>query len=51
MPKRFNKAVVSWYKNRYNSEIKEEWVVSTTGVILGIRLLLEVLTKENDGVI
>lgn len=51
IPDRFNKAVVSWYKNRYDSTIKEEWIISTTGVILGIRLLLEVLTKENDGVI
>ena len=51
IPDRFNKAVVSWYKNRYDSTIKEDWIIPTTGVILGIRLLLEVLTKEGDGVI
>ena len=51
IPKRFNKSVVSWYKHRYNSVIKEEWVIPTTGVILEIRILLDILTKENDGVI
>lgn len=51
IPKRFNQSIISWYKKRYNSEVKENWIVSSTGVILEIRILLDVLTKENDGII
>lgn len=51
IPDRFYKAISSWYKNRYNSVVKEEWIIPSTGVILEIRILLDILTKENDGVI
>ena len=51
IPDRFFKAISSWYKNRYNSVVKEEWIIPSTGVILEIRILLDILTKENDGVI
>ena len=51
IPDRFNKAIVSWYKTRYNSLVKEEWIISTTGVVLEIRILLDIFTKENEGVI
>ena len=51
IPKQFNEAIVSWYKNRYNSVVKEEWIIPSTGVILEMRILLDVITKENDGII
>lgn len=51
IPNRFKESIVSWYKNRYNSNLKEEWIIPSTGVILEIRILLDVLTKENDGII
>lgn len=51
VPKRFNEAVAKWYKTRYNSTINEEWVIPSSGVVLEIRILLDVLTKENEGVI
>ena len=51
IPFRFKTAVASWYKKRYNSYVNENWVIPSTGVILEIRILLEIFTKENDGII
>ena len=51
VPDRFKEAIFIWYKNRYDSLIDKEWIVPMTGVILEIRILLEILTKENEGVI
>ena len=51
IPEAFKEAVVKWYKKRYNSDISTEWVVPTSGVILEIRLLLDLLTEKGDGVI
>ncbi len=51
VPDRFNEAICNWYKNRYNSTLDKEWIIPMTGVILEIRILLEILTKENEGII
>lgn len=51
IPDAFNESIVSWYKKRYNSTLSKEWIVSTTGVILEIRMLLDVLTNPGDGII
>ncbi len=51
VPDRFKEAICSWYKNRYNATLNKEWIIPMTGVILEIRILLEILTKENEGVI
>lgn len=51
VPIRFNQAVVNWYQKRYDVSIEESWVIPTSGVILEIRVLLDLLTKEGDGVI
>ena len=51
VPKRFSEAVSLWYKKRYNSNVPADAVLPSTGVLLIIRILLDVLTKENDGVI
>lgn len=47
----FCKAVSHWYLKRYNSVVKEEWIVPSTGVIIEMRVLLELLTNEGDGII
>lgn len=51
IPNEFNNAIVEWYKRRYGSFVSPEWIIPSTGVILEIRVLLEILTKENDGII
>ena len=51
VPQRFNEAVALWYKKRYNANVDYEWVIPSTGVILEMRILLDVITKEGDGVV
>lgn len=51
VPDKFKEAICNWYKKRYNATIQNEWIIPTSGVILEIRILLEILTKENEGVI
>lgn len=51
IPKAFAESVVLWYKKRYDSNVSNEWVIPSTGVILSIRILLDILTKEGEGVI
>ena len=51
IPVEFNEAIVNWYKKRYDSLVLNEWIVPSTGVVLEIRVLLDAITKEGDGVI
>ena len=51
IPDEFFDAIKYWYKKRYDSNILTEWIIPSTGVILSIRMLLDILTKEGDGVI
>lgn len=51
IPDQFYDSIVKWYKKRYNTNVSKEWIVPTTGVILEIRMLLDILTKPGDGVI
>lgn len=51
IPCEFYNSIVNWYKKRYDTTVFKEWIVPTTGVILEIRMLLDILTKPGDGVI
>lgn len=51
VPDRFKEAICNWYAKRYNAQVEKEWIVPSTGVILEIRILLEFLTKEKEGII
>lgn len=51
VPNAFYDSIVCWYKKRYNTNLLKDWIVPTTGVILEIRMLIEILTKAGDGVI
>ena len=50
LPDEFNEAIVRWY-SRYDATVDPMWVSTCTGVVLGIRVILDIITKENDGVI
>ena len=50
IPDKFYESISSWYK-RYNSEVDTSWISAQTGVITSIRVILDALTKEGDGVI
>lgn len=44
-------SICEWYKKRYNVFVKNEWVYFLTGVVLEIRVILNVITKIDDGII
>jgi len=51
IPDAFYESIVNWYKKRYNTNLLKDWIIPTTGVILEIRMLLDILTNPGDGII
>ena len=51
VPDDFFESVKNWYKKRYSSKVLKDWIIPSTGVVLEIRILLDAITKENDGII
>ena len=50
-PKEYFDAEILWWKNRFNVEIKEEWIQKVTGVIPALSALVAAFCKAGDGVI
>lgn len=44
-------SIINWVKDRYNWEIKKEWIVFTPGVVAGFNFGIKSLTKESEEVI
>lgn len=44
-------AVLSWQRRRHGFEAKQEWIVTTSGVVSAIFYLVQVLTQPGEGVI
>lgn len=51
VPTLFYKSIARWYAQNYKSKVQENWIIPATGVVLQIRVLLDILTNEGDGVI
>lgn len=47
----YNQSIVKWLKRRHNWEIKPEWITFSPGVVAGLTLAIEALSKPGDGVI
>jgi cystathionine beta-lyase len=47
----YNQSIVNWLKRRHNWEIKPEWISFSPGVVAGLTLAIEALSKPGDGVI
>jgi len=47
----YHKAIVNWLKRRHNWEIKPEWISFSPGVVAGLTMAIEALSKPGDGVI
>lgn len=47
----FQEAVLKWYRNRFNLEIKKEWLNYSPSVIYSISLLIDMHSDKHDGVI
>lgn len=48
---RYYSTVIQWWKSRFNFEVKKEWITFSPGIIPGINILLQLLTKPGDKVI
>lgn len=44
-------AVISWFKKRFNWDVKKETIVHSSGVVAALDTAVKQLTKEGDGVI
>ncbi len=47
----FYTAVISWFKKRYDWDIKKDWIVTTPGVVPALNLAMREFTEKGDGVI
>jgi len=50
-PESYNQSIVNWLKRRHNWEIEPEWISFSPGVVAGLTLAIEALSKPSDGVI
>lgn len=44
-------AIYNWYKNRFDWEVEQSWLVKTPGVVYAIALAIRAFTEEGDAVI
>ncbi len=49
--KEYFNAVYGWYKNRFNYEIKEDWLVTSPGIVFALNNIIRALTNEGDAII
>ena len=47
----YNQSIVQWLKRRHNWDIKPEWITFSPGVVAGLTLAIEALSKPGEGVI
>ncbi|MBU5255576.1 MalY/PatB family protein [Tissierella praeacuta] len=50
-PDSFYESIINWVKDRYNWDIKKEWLVFTPGVVPGLGISVKSFSKEGDKVI
>ncbi len=44
-------AVYNWYNDKFNWQVKKEWLIKTPGVVFAIVLAINALTNEGDSVL
>lgn len=44
-------AVKNWYKQNHNVELKQEWLITTPGIVFALATAVKTLTQENDCVL
>lgn len=47
----YYKAIIKWYKSRYEVEIEKEWIVNGPGVVPMISFVINIFTQPGDKVI
>ncbi|MDR3122552.1 MAG: pyridoxal phosphate-dependent aminotransferase [Treponema sp.] len=48
---RYLASIVDWYKRRYHTDLREEWIVYSDGSVTAINCAIETFTNPGDGVI
>ncbi len=43
-------SVISWMDRRHNFKIEKDWIITTPGVVNGLGLIIEAVTKPGDGI-
>ncbi|MBL3520879.1 pyridoxal phosphate-dependent aminotransferase [Arcobacter lanthieri] len=51
IPNEYYEAEIKWWKNRYNFNIKKEWIEPTTGVIPSLSAIVQAFCKKGDKVL
>lgn len=41
-------AIKNWYKQNHNVELKQEWLITTPGIVFALATAVKTLTEEND---
>ena len=44
-------AIENWYKQNHNVELKQEWLITTPGIVFALATAVKTLTQENDYVL
>ena len=44
-------SIKNWYKNNFNTDLKQEWLITTPGVVFALATAVKILTHENDYVL
>lgn len=44
-------AIKKWYQNNFNIELRQEWLITTPGVVFALATTVKILTSENDYVL
>lgn len=44
-------AIKNWYKQNFDTELKQEWLTTTPGVVFALATAVKTLTKENEYVL
>lgn len=47
----YTQSIVNWLKHRHNWEIKPDWITFSPGVVAGLTMAIEALSKPGEGVI
>ncbi|WP_372931966.1 MalY/PatB family protein [Mariniphaga sediminis] len=50
-PDSYYEAVIGWMKRHHNWDVKKEWILFSPGVVAGLTLAIEALSKPGDGVV
>lgn len=48
---KYYESVIKWIEHRYDWKINPEWLTYSPGVMVGIGVLIELLTNENDKIV